>query len=49
MAKIIKVKDQLLVVESLVTLVSCMSRSQQFMTILTGQFCCALVAQTLTC
>jgi hypothetical protein len=41
MAKIIKVKNQLLVVESLVpsTLVPCMSRSQLFMAMLAGQFC----------
>jgi hypothetical protein len=36
MAKIIKAKDQLLVVEFLVTLVPCMSRSQMFMASLTG-------------
>jgi hypothetical protein len=39
MPKIIKVKDQLLVAESLVTLVPCMSGSRLFMATLTGQSC----------
>jgi hypothetical protein len=46
-----KAKDQLLVVVFLARqiLMSCMSRSQLFMTTLTGQSCQALVAQTLPC
>jgi hypothetical protein len=39
MAKIIKAKDQLLVIESLVTLMPSMSRSRVFMATLVGQSC----------
>jgi hypothetical protein len=51
-SKIIKAKDQLLVVESLVMskpLVPCMSRSRLFMGTLMGKSRRALVAQVLPC
>jgi hypothetical protein len=51
LAKIMKAKDQLLIIVSLAyhTLVPCMSRSRLFIATLMGQSCCVFIAQALPC